>query len=1807
MNYQKAVDFETYYFVELMHRVKTQGEAALPEEKNQQLCRFADRMVARENPLDSVEQLARRQLTSDMSIFFSDLLERIHQFPPEEAIQKIGEYAKDFLNIFDELSNEKDWQQQILSDIGTDMETETGKETEAHPCGISEFVFRELFFRLGEFFRQKMPAEVTQVEMLLERVWESSDPAAELNPYRQAEELEESVNLLLQLVLLPGAGKAMENYLQGFYSSAGELANELWQLADHQPAQFRALCRGTELPEFTETAPPAPDDLDETVSRLEQRESRKTAEKEEDHHLRKLLRDYLIHEIQELNGEMMRRLHQLHHNPADRESAGQVLDSLKILKDLGQIHKYPAMEKFAGHLQLALENYFQEGRRIGKSVPKQLAPVGKSFENYVDAVLQNREAEGRRQLEENVEAFLSSLMQEESAPETFGWQESLQPVFAEVNRRYIDELSRKIEEIYSEHPAPQLEQEIDELLQHLKYWYEMWQFEGPVLLLNALQALPQKSSAALPEKPVALAALTLLKDELFSTSGQRWQEVAENLQIAAEKRVNIGGALDAFKTVNIRRMHLLQSQLKNTDQSFQTVLRNKFIPAFQQLGENSSLLKNEDLQLLCNYFLTKNILLQNLPEELLDESRRELSAQIDRIIEVIEALPQSLQINKIVQNFDDLFDQLLDKAEASEEMDGETEGLSTESEAVEEEPEIEEEPADHDELEHVFLKEAESYVESLRRGIEELQEKPHNREALKNLGNTAHTLKGSSQMLAHEPVALVAREMESAADKLTEKDIDPDRDLISVFNEGLNHIEKYLQGEPHQLEDKAEEIRRQLQQLTTRAEPDELPRKISESSEAPGLLEEISPENGTKPLDEETTHADTADIISLNEPDPELRRLLMSEAGAALSQARSAAARLQPEKPDFTAAAQLQEALQKIDSAARMLNLEVLINLLEPGEYISGYLAEAGALEDKSLLEPLQNALRVVRELMEGQSVSRARYDEVLADLIHVEDQLPAVQPSRKKEVLEPSRQVLEAFIQEAREFLEDINFLLMKMEKHPQDDSLSYQLMRNLHTLKGSAAMVYQDTIEKLTHRSEDVVELLREKKQQFPAELYDLLFQVVDEVEFIIDSLAGDLKGNTRNFEEIMQRLTEFYDKESDAEIAPPAESTEEAESPAEPAAIPLPPEKEEDYLSITHETESSKKSGRDAYVRLHVNQMDDLLNQTAELVINHTQFKTQLDRYKNSLPRIDSESKNLQNILWYLDSIIGEEQRIGEMIQPYIRNMPAAEDLQKNQIDNIKRVQHNLQIFYNQFLQTMQFMKESSKLYDEQIHKITRLSSQIHDEIMQARLVPIAILFQRFHRPLRDFARKHNKKIKLFVEGESTEMDRLLIEELYEPVLHILRNALDHGIESPEQRRKAGKPEEGSIKISAIHDRNYVTVEVQDDGRGIDPENIRRKALEKELLNKEQADSLSDKELYEFLMYPGFSTAAVTSEVSGRGVGLDVVRHQIQKIKGNLWIDSEPGKGTRFQIRVPISLTVTQAMLVEIAGQSYAMPLMQVEETSKITIRDLDLRDGVYYMRHRAGFIPVLYMNVLLQVRGSRKRPVSVVGEYPVIIVQDQGAKVALLVDNIIHREEVLVKSLGPGLQRVRFITGGSVLADGKVVLVLDIPQIVRESGRIKDSGAALNPNNIGKKEAPAEEGTLVEKRTVSISGRQARLLVVDDSLSIRKFLSGFLSQNGYSVEIAKNGYEALEKMNQQSFDMVITDLEMPQMSGYELIEQIRGEERWNRLPIIVLTGRASRHIQQLTSNLGADEYLVKPFKEQNLLEIIQAFVITDREDS
>ena len=1955
MTAKTSVSFETYYFLELLEKIRKDGKKQYQPADYDYLVRFLDYLKDDNDAHVSIEKIARAQSTSDLAIFFSDILEHIHRVSPEESMERLPSRVDDFLEIFQVFLNNEEWRQLLESELFATAESGTeASASEAEAVDFTEFCqrmidevllndvanlsddIRENYLQVAHTLLQQ-PELANQIEMTVDHpdvmgLYEatyalSQIPAVEPNQFdmegfrRQIVDWSQKFkNIYLdmpleinELVLAETPAETTEASSEPVTESPEEVGAEEEMVSAEAVTATEAA--STEEPfenlfeeadkEFAEAEEDEAaylenaQELDELVESISKRPARPTAQITDDEETlerRRMLRDYVISEIETYAEEFTDAAAALAENPHNADMSLQLKDALKALKDIGKIHNYPAVEAAADSL---LNLYSQLQLRETSFPTSENDTIQALFDNlkhYVDALIEGEYQAVGQQIEEQLTGLNSRLLEETQVSNVYS-AETVSNAFQDVVSRVARQLQHYLQQ-------PESPETLVATFDNLAYWNTLLMPESAQKAVNELAELMKSERCAdldAADRQRLSEILVKWETQYTTASEEEWTEMGNTIDeivTRVEGVVDVHHAGAAFNDVLQRQIHALRRQLETAEAA--TSILPSFAAFLSALRENSQLAGRVDL---ANLAVELRSTLSALDSDTLASPA--LSAAVET---VLESLEQQVIIEGEEVDFEALNDlfkstvqptEITETEESAEEAATEIETESQpapdaefESESVEE---AESDGVDSDEIseEELFQElqgvdtsaEEPLYVlpdeeegelfdeltsemaeagESATSETEITEEAPEPETAYSTADAESET-EPEPELPSESEVATDAGEtvseftvdtfaalktMEEIVDALAASPAEPELwQKLSAEADTLSRLaNEAVQTEVCEIADSISEIALKAKAgaivvddaLLTAIQRalngiDEIVTEQNDSSET--VLDELSA--AVRPVEPETVAQppasdDEAEYVVLKEKDAELLEIFKSEVSGSFDQIERNLTNLEKFTFDKEAVQHIERQIHEIRAAAKMLGLTEIGQISDLFEEMFEKYAQKQIDDVQQVLPLSRKAIHVIRQLTNEHKVEKSSYDEVIGQLQKLlstpsietsqpmyiapqqqdisrefveevkesavadepVEEAPAEEPAEQEE--EPAEtpatvapQVLEMYLHEAREQLDDINYLLIKLEKEPGNEELQHHLMRCMHTLKGSSGMVHARGIEKMAHRCEDILELHLQQRKPLTPPLFDILFRVIDEIQMSVQSLEDEGKEHFLRYSEIMAQLNQYYSELSGKTV----DVVEQVEA-AQPAA-----EKEASAAQPKPEPTAEMPPKKDTYLRLNINKMNQLLNLAAESVIGNTQFKNQLDGLKRYAHTLNANLSTLRETEDFLNNIIREERKVLENIVEL--NPETAEPLRK-QVDALLRVMKNVKTLQDELSTVTQSLRENAKSYDEHLQKLSKLSNQLLEEILQARLVPIDMLFQRFHRPIRDLAHQLKKQIRLSMSGEQTELDRTLIDDLYEPLLHLIRNAIDHGLETAEERLAAGKPAEGLLQIKAIRDRNQVIIEVKDDGRGIDLEKIKAKAIQKGYITEKDARSMSEQELYEFLFYPGFTTASETTLVSGRGVGLDAVKSQIEKAKGDIRMHTELGKGTTFSIRVPISLSVIQSMLVDVSGHVYSIPLLQVEETLNIKGQDLIRENNHYYIRYRERKIPVILLAELLKVNQQSEFTVSPVADYPLIMIQDEGQRMGVLVDRIIRREEILIKSLGPGLRRLKYISGGSIMADGQVVLVLDIHQIIQDVLKTTTEKASAEKEIpiIEEPETATEAAPPVQQSRIKhVSGRKPVALIVDDSLSIRKYISELLNQQGYVTDTARNGYEALELLKRQEFDILITDLEMPKLSGYELIETLRYEKRYNHLP---MTGRSGDSFKQLTKELGADAFIAKPFKDRELLEQLNNYIVLDQ---
>ncbi|MCA1059146.1 chemotaxis protein CheA [Rossellomorea aquimaris] len=677
--------------------------------------------------------------------------------------------------------------------------------------------------------------------------------------------------------------------------------------------------------------------------------------------------------------------------------------------------------------------------------------------------------------------------------------------------------------------------------------------------------------------------------------------------------------------------------------------------------------------------------------------------------------------------------------------------------------------------------------------------------------------------------------------------------------------------------------------------------------------------------------------------------------------------------------------------------------------------------------------------------------------------------------------QYLEVFIEESKENLQTCNEQLLELEKNPQDLAIVNEIFRSAHTLKGMSATMGFEDLANLTHKMENVLDAIRNEQIKVTPEILDVVFKSVDDLEAMVFSIAdgGDGKRDVTEVVEMLQAIERgehIQDtqavKEIAAAIATPELQIQSMQYEAYEQTV-IQQSFEQGFrcfeISVTLREDCLLKAARVYMVFEVLGKMGEVIkslptvDQLEEEQFDHSfviavvskEKAEDLENHVRKVSEVDDVSvmeltaDGLQNQNQPEDSAI--EPVKGEIVDNGQKEVPASKssgNVSKQSNPSSKTIRVNIErldVLMNLFEELVidrgrleQISKDlNNPELNETVERMTRISGDLQNIILNMRMVPVETVFNRFPRMVRQLARDLNKKIELEIIGAETELDRTVIDEIGDPLVHLIRNALDHGIEMPEIRMKNGKPEQGTVKLKAYHSGNHVFIELEDDGAGINKERVLEKAIQKGIVSEETAKTLSDRQIYELILASGFSTAEQISDISGRGVGLDVVKATIESLGGSITIDSTVGQGSLFSIQLPLTLSIISVMLVEIEEEKYAIPLSSIIETAIVKKEEIMNAHNQKVIDFRGKVVPLLFLEDVFEVpKHSNEEEL-----YSVVIVRKGEKMAGLVVDSFIGQQEVVLKSLGNYLNDVFAISGATILGDGQVALIVDCNALIK----------------------------------------------------------------------------------------------------------------------------------------------------------------------
>lgn len=803
--------------------------------------------------------------------------------------------------------------------------------------------------------------------------------------------------------------------------------------------------------------------------------------------------------------------------------------------------------------------------------------------------------------------------------------------------------------------------------------------------------------------------------------------------------------------------------------------------------------------------------------------------------------------------------------------------------------------------------------------------------------------------------------------------------------------------------------------------------------------------------------------------------------------------------------------------------------------------------------------------------------------------------------------ELVEIFMDEAEQLIDSITRTLQQWMDSGQEEVHTANLMRQLHTLKGGARMASLSAIGDLSHTLESIfiaisagyigvdgdletllqtaVDRLAEmleavKKQQVPEDVSHLVAKL-EQVR--LGKPVAELEDTAPVQNRILETENEVLQKEAGSRSTPDKK-------------LPKPIDAASNVISITgsHNQERmlERKSEKPQItqvevendgsfntvaareqIRVRADKLDTMVNFAGEVNVFHSRLSQYIRGLEFNLGELGQTVNRLRNQLREME--IETEAQIASRYEREAEDPNYAFDpLEMDRYSHMQQLSRALTESTSDLDNITETLHELVRESESALQLQSRVSTDLQDELLQTRMVKFEGLSTRMRRIVRQTSRQLKKKVELHIEGEKTEIDRSVQDRMLAPLEHMLRNAVFHGIEAPDERVAARKPETGNIHISIGRDGSYVVLKISDDGRGIDPKRVRAKALEHGLISAN--DKQSDQEILRFILHKGFSTARDVSQIAGRGVGMDVVDSEVKQLGGSLTIDSKPGKGTTFVIRLPLTLAINQALMLQAGDDIYAIPLTAIEGVSRIGGREFqeNIAGKKKEFEYAGQRYRMYYLGVLLGTGAPSS--INLDALYPLLLVRSGDEHIALSIDAMAGRREIVVKPVGPQISTIPGFSGATILADGRVALILDIGGLIR-----KDTDQA-------------EQHTVAFQ--INKDDQQLTVMVVDDSITIRKVTARILGRHRLRVLTAKDGVDAIEQLQENIPDLFLMDIEMPRMDGFELAGHVRSDPRLVGIPIIMITSRTGQKHRERAEQIGVNRYLGKPFQENELMDEI-----------
>ncbi|WP_286221120.1 Hpt domain-containing protein [Marinobacter apostichopi] len=1076
------------------------------------------------------------------------------------------------------------------------------------------------------------------------------------------------------------------------------------------------------------------------------------------------------------------------------------------------------------------------------------------------------------------------------------------------------------------------------------------------------------------------------------------------------------------------------------------------------------------------------------------------------------------------------------------------------------------------ELVGIFLEEAYDLINSTGSALHSWSEDPSNRTVAAELQRDVHTLKGGARMAGVEAIGDLTHVLEDLFEKVAEGQLDASDDmndlLFACHDRLAQMVEQVATQKPcppaDELVAKVQAILRgeQLAGEPAPAEPE------SEVSEYDTDEHEIEAEQApAEPEPEAKAEKLTAITESLaNANDDDLIGIFLDEGLEIHSAIGECLAQWRDEPDELSGVTQLQQELHTLKGGARLSDVDPIADLAEAWADALDPLI-AGSNNQQALLALSGRALDSLKAMLTTlEDGKQPEADNPLIEALRTAHDVAAADtgaaqpdPAGAEQQVDP--EVLEIFLEEAGEIMDQLEQLLDDWHKEPSNHTFNQEAQRALHTLKGGARL---SQLAQLGDKAHGLETRLIDLGGNAPSE--SQWQSITQDHDAIIAMVAGIRK--------------RFESGDSAPEPTPaPEPAPEPSQTPD--ANLPKPTKAPAKPQAKARKKAADSQRAAQETIRVSAPLLDELVNLAGETSITRGRLETQTSDFGHTLDEMAATIERLREQLRRME--IETEAQI--LFSAEKEHGPDYGDdfdpLEMDRYSSIQQLSRALTESSSDLADLRETLSDRVRDTETLLVQQSRINTELQEGLMKTRMIPFASMVPRLRRIVRQISGELGKKVDFDVRNAEGEMDRNILERMIAPLEHMLRNALDHGIEAPADRKAHGKPETGEVVLSLTREGGDVVLRMMDDGKGIPSDVIRDKAIRQNMMRADE--DLTEREILQFILQPGFSTAQQVTQISGRGVGMDVVASEIKQLGGSLDIDSAAGRGTTFTVRLPFTVSVNRALMVSTGEDFYAIPLNTIEGIVRVSTYELEeyYKPDAPMYEYAGQEYRLQYLGNLLNSDHQPKLQGQAL-PLPVILVRGAEQPMALQVDNLMGSREIVVKSLGPQFSSVRGVSGATILGDGNVVVILDLPAMIR-------SDILSERQRLASLEKAREAARYEEQVTT--------VMVVDDSVTVRKVTSRLLERNGMEVVLAKDGLDAVAQLQDHKPDVILLDIEMPRMDGFEVASFVRHDDNLRETPICMITSRTGEKHRERAMAIGVNEYLGKPFQETELLETIK----------